>query len=225
MNLLTFALIALVLVPTGFATDSRADSDSTQGVEQSSVGNPADRTSPERKFPIEAPPASEVLPRLRKMTDSRSPVQEKKTTESPQVKMLRRLTGQGAYVALAEPQCFRAIPTRDEFLNMVKNNPADANQILQRCNVDLTGSSPLPQLPVGSRQLPEDTRQRPVQTWGNNYPSASPVSQWSRVQWGLNLKTRRLESYYSLSNQIGNSSLGLRLGRGKHTLQQYYKIK
>jgi hypothetical protein len=26
--------------------------------------------------------------------------------------------------------------------------------------------SPLPQLPVSTRQLPEDTRQRPVGTWG-----------------------------------------------------------
>jgi hypothetical protein len=224
MNVRTMALIALIVFAVGFATDSKADSDPNQEVAQSSVVNPTDRTSRERRFPIEAPPASEVLPRLRKMTDSRPPVQEKKTSESPQLKMLRRLTGRGAYVALPEPQCFRAAPTRDEFLNMVTNNPADANQILQRCNVDLTGTSPLPQLPVGFRQLPEDTRQRPVQTWGNDYPSASPAPQGSRVQWGLNLKTRRLEHYYSLNNQFGNSSLGLRLGRGKHNLQQYYKI-
>ena len=224
MNLRTFALIAVVVFATSFATDSKADSDSNQGLEQYSVVSPTDRTSLERKFPIEAPPASEVLPRLRKMTDSRPRVQEKKIEESPQVKMLRQLTGRGAFVALAEPQCFRAIPTRDEFLDMVRNNPADANQILQRCNVDLTGASPLPQLPVGFRQLPEDTRQRPVQTWGNNYPSASPAPQGSRVQWGLNMKTRRLEPYYSLNNRFGNSSLGLRLGRGKHSLQRYYKI-
>lgn len=121
------------------------------------------------KYPLQIPPAEDLLSRLRSLrkfsvrTDRRRP-----NAESPEVSVIRQVIGQRALIAPGEPKCFRSIPTRDEFLDMVRNNPADANQILQRCNIDVRGISPLPQLPVGTRQLPEDTRQRPVGTWPNN---------------------------------------------------------
>lgn len=120
------------------------------------------------RFPIQVPPASEVLPLLRKMSHARPSPEKKAEEETPQVRLLRELTKTGGFVGLSQPQCFRSIPTRDEFLHMVRKHPADANQILQRCNLDVSGISPLRQLPSGVRQLPEDTRQRPVGTW-NNY--------------------------------------------------------
>jgi hypothetical protein len=224
MKFAGLSIILALAVVMVFAISGRADSISDQPLEQASVAKGADRISPERKYPIEAPPASEVLPRLRKLTESRPPVQEKKNEETPQVKMLRLLTGQGgANVGVSEPQCFRSVPTQGEFLDMVRNSPADANQIMQKCYVETRNMSPLPQLPVGTRQLPEDTRQRPVQSFGNTY-SAPVAPQGSRTRLGINLKTHRIEPYYGLNQQFGNTHLGIRLGRGKHKLQQYYRI-
>lgn len=62
-------------------------------------------------------------------------------------------------------RCDRPIPSKQEFLRMLKERPADAGQILRRCNVPIKSISPIRQLPVGMRQLPVDTRQRPVDTW------------------------------------------------------------
>lgn len=161
----TIFIVTLVLIQV-LGAECRADREAGQSPYRAPVAASADQTPALKKYPLEVPPASEVLPRLRKLTDSRPAVRAKRTeTKSPQVRILRQLAGRGA---LPAPKCFRAVPTRDEFLNMVRDNPADANQILQRCNIDLRSISPLPQLPVGSRQLPEDTRQRPVGTWGNN---------------------------------------------------------
>jgi len=197
--------------------------DSHLPAERDMTPSSSERIAPEQKYPIEIPPASEVLPRLRKMTDSKPPIQEKKVEESPQAKMLRQLMSQGGgYAVLNGPQCFRSVPTREEFLDMVKNNPADANQILQQCNVDLRDISPLPQLPSGTRQLPEDTRQRPVQSWGGDYSHVPADSPGSRLELGLNLKTHKLEPYYNL-DRFGNTSLGIRLGLGRHNLNRYYK--
>jgi hypothetical protein len=157
--ILTLALIQIL------GAECRADREVDQTLHREPVATPRDQTPALKKYPLEVPPASEVLPRLRKLTDSRPPVLEKSTeTRSQRVRILRQLPGRGA---LSEPQCFRAAPARQEFLDMVRDNPADANQILQKCNIDLRSISPLPQLPVGSRQLPEDTRQRPVGTWGS----------------------------------------------------------
>ncbi len=63
------------------------------------------------------------------------------------------------------PRCGRPIPTKRELLRMLKDKPADAHQILRRCNVPIRSISPIRQLPVGVRQLPVDTRQRSVDTW------------------------------------------------------------
>jgi hypothetical protein len=146
------AIAATILLVVNFTAYGGAYESSQ--LDQSS---PISQTKP--RFPIQVPPASEVLARLRNMTQVR-PVQPRKTEEeSPQVRMLRQLKKTGGFVRLPEPQCFRSIPTKDEFLRMVQN------QILQRCHLDLTGISPLPQLPTGVRQLPEDTRQRPAGTW------------------------------------------------------------
>lgn len=63
------------------------------------------------------------------------------------------------------PGCDRSIPTRSEFQGMLRDAPADARQILDRCKIDVGNISPLPQLPSGTRQLPVDHRQRAVGTW------------------------------------------------------------
>jgi hypothetical protein len=148
------------------AVECRAERQADSPLYREAVATPGDQTPALKKYPLEVPPASEVLPRLRKLTDSRPQVREKRTeTRSPRALILRQLAGKGAPPA---PQCFRAAPTRAEFLNMARDNPADANQILHRCTIDLRSISQLPQLPVGSRQLPEDTRQRPVGTWGSH---------------------------------------------------------
>lgn len=158
-------ILTLALMPF-LGAECRADREVGQSPYRGPVATSGDQTPALKKYPLEVPPASEVLPRLRKLTDSRPQVREKRTeTRSPRVRILRQLAGKGT---LPAPQCFRAAPTRDEFLNMVRDNPADANQILQRCNIDVRSISPLPQLPGGSRQLPEDTRQRPVGTWGSH---------------------------------------------------------
>ncbi|MBI5249282.1 MAG: hypothetical protein HY912_07290 [Desulfomonile tiedjei] len=206
-------MLALMVLP--FGVGCCADNELNQVLDSGSVTEPRDSTSSERKFPIAVPPASEVLSRIREFKTSRPPVQEKITEESPQFRMLRELMGHGAYVAPAEPLCFRPLPTSDMSMDTLRNAPVDANHILQRRNVDLRGVSPLPQLPVGLRQLPIETR-------GSNYPSRSAASQSSRLEWGINLKTHRFESYYSL-NRSGNATLGLSLGRGKRGLGQYYK--
>jgi hypothetical protein len=152
------AIAAIILLVVNFAAYGGAYESA-----QSDQSSPISQTKP--RFPIQVPPASEVLARLRTLTQVR-PVQPQKTEEeSPQVRMLRQLKKTGGFVRLPEPQCFRSIPTKNEFLRMVQKDPADANQILQRCHLNLTGISPLPQLPTGVRQLPEDTRQRPVGTW------------------------------------------------------------
>jgi len=98
---------------------------------------------------------------LRKARGPKSPVQESKTSPRPKVRVgdIDRLYLRPGL------HCGRPLPTKQEFLRMLKDRPADAFQILHRCNVPIISISPIRQLPVGRRQLPVDTRQRPVGTW------------------------------------------------------------
>jgi hypothetical protein len=150
------------------AAEPGADQAMDQMSEQAPVSSLAKRTDIASKYPIEVPVASELMPRFRELMKARPHVQAKEAeSETPQQQLLRRLIANGMPVALPREQCFRSIPTRNEFLRMVRKNPADANQLRRRCNLDLRGISPLPQLPVGNRQLPVDKRLRPVGTWNN----------------------------------------------------------
>jgi hypothetical protein len=117
------------------------------------------------KFPVarKVPRASELRRYLREqraktakeLTDTRS-------TDSEQVNGdFRPRLGIGPPC----PGCDRSIPTRPEFQGMLRDAPADARQILERCKIDVGNISPLPQLPSGTRQLPVDHRQRAVGTW------------------------------------------------------------
>lgn len=168
-------ILATLLMVIPFGVDCSADKDSDQTLEGGSVIGSNDRTSEGRKFPITVPPASGLLSRIKELKDSRPPVQESKTEESPQVRMYRQLTEQGAYIAPAMPQ------------------------------------------------LPVDSRQRPVDDMVRNSPQPSANSPSSGLEWGINLKTHRFGQYYRL-NKFGNTTLGLGLGRGKHTIRPYYKV-
>ena len=117
----------------------------------------------ERKFPIPIPPASQLRSLLRQQRSRNTitpPPKDSPTDSVPQ--MLFRYGN----IDFGSPTCNRAIPSRQEFLNMLRRDPGQANQILRSCNLNLGNLSPLPQLPTQQRQLPEDTRQRPVGTWG-----------------------------------------------------------
>ncbi|MBI5249040.1 MAG: hypothetical protein HY912_06055 [Desulfomonile tiedjei] len=160
LPILTMMLLALLAIECGADGETERTADSLPVSSDKAVMN--------RQYPIEAPPASEILPRLKKLAKTRPHAEsDGSDVESQKVQILRQLMGRGPQIALPESQCFRSIPTRDEFLRMVRKHPADANQILRRCNIDVRSISPIPQLPVGLRQLPEDTRQRPVGTWYN----------------------------------------------------------
>jgi len=117
-----------------------------------------------RKLPVVIPPAEEVLERLRTLRQERGSRPEAKA--EPEKTPPQQILDLRIPADLRPPGCGRAIPTKQEFLNMLRTNPADANQILRKCNIDVRSISPLPQLPVSNRQLPEDRRQRPVGTWG-----------------------------------------------------------
>lgn len=116
------------------------------------------------RYPIPIPPASQIRSLLRRQEPgkvrSTGLVRPQPARSGP-----NRIRSPGMPV-VAGRRCNRAIPTRQEFRNMLKNNPADTNEILRRCQINTSTLSPLRQLPVGARQLPEDTRQRPVGTWG-----------------------------------------------------------
>jgi len=120
--------------------------------------------SPELQSLLERHPLAELLRCLRKRKlSSGKPVPKSTPTDArPTARSVDTRS-----IILPRPPCDRAIPTRSEFLQMLKDSPADAYQILKNCNPDVSSLSPLRQLPEGVRQLPEDTRQRPVGTWGN----------------------------------------------------------
>jgi hypothetical protein len=169
-NIIVISIAALLMLMSqgAFCVESGADQATGQAPQQAAATSSINRTDIASKYPIEIPPASELLSHFKEAMRARPPAPARETeSETPQQQLLRRLIANGMPIALPREQCFRAIPTRDEFLRMVRKNPADANQLLQRCNLDLRGISPLPQLPVGRRQLPVDTRQRPVASWNN----------------------------------------------------------
>lgn len=165
-GLLAMTLVALVGgVSVGQAATGAAGGEpDAVGAAQEKARHAAAVEANKRKFPIPIPPASELRSLLKKQKawgDTTPSRQDEPTDSVPQ--MLHRY---GSVIDSASSTCDRAIPTRQEFLNMLRRDPAQANQILRSCNLNLENVSPLPQLPVGKRQLPEDTRQRPVGTWG-----------------------------------------------------------
>lgn len=120
--------------------------------------------SPTGKYPIVIPTPAE----LRKMLKARKPVPGK-AVKKPEGSGLPKDIPVGDLSRIrpfGHERCDRGIPTRGEFLRMLKSRPADARQIMERCNVDVSSISPIRQLPVQVRQLPQDTRQRPVGTLG-----------------------------------------------------------
>lgn len=120
--------------------------------------------SPVDKYPIVIPSAAE----LRKMLKNRKPQPKKAAQEQDNSGLPKNVPlGDLSQIRpVGREGCDRAIPTREEFRRMLKRRPADARQIMTRCDIDTSTLSPIRQLPVGVRQLPEDTRQRPVGTWG-----------------------------------------------------------
>jgi hypothetical protein len=117
------------------------------------------------RYPIVIPPASKLRSLLRKQRLLKSSSAKQASHAAPVVPPVMLLP-LGSTINLGADECNRAIPTRQEFLDMLRSNPADANQIMRSCAINPRSISPLRQLPVGRRQLPEDTRQRPVGTWG-----------------------------------------------------------
>lgn len=163
------ALVTAIFPPAAStaATKSSAKRGEYQSaqVPERDLGSTTPREIEKPRYPIVIPPASEIRFLLRKQRARKSSGARQENQAKPVVPSVM-LPPLGSTVRLGGDRCNRAIPTRQEFLNMLRANPADANQIMQRCAINLRSISPLPQLPVGRRQLPEDTRQRPVGTWG-----------------------------------------------------------
>ncbi len=154
----------------GFAYKASESFQSKQSVSGSSGERNAEGSDfavirEKKRYPIVIPPASQLRSLLRAQKAQRSAAgkREEPTEAAEQEKVIPPL---GLLPVLSQPRCDRSIPTRRELLKMLKRNPADANQILRMCDMDVRSISPIRQLPVGSRQLPEDKRQRPVGTWG-----------------------------------------------------------
>ena len=84
-------ILATLLMVTPFGIVCSADKDSVQALDGGALIGSNDRMAEQgRKFPITVPPASGLLSRIRELKDSRPPVQESKTEESPQVRMYRQ---------------------------------------------------------------------------------------------------------------------------------------
>ena len=164
------ALVTAILPPAGGMAGTSAVSPAKRGEYRSEapegdLGSTTPTQIKKPRYPMTIPPASEIRFLLRKQRALRGSEVRQESQASPTVPYVV-LPPLGRAVGLGGNRCNRAIPTRREFLNMLRANPSDANQIMQRCAINLRNISPLPQLPVGRRQLPEDTRQRPVGTWG-----------------------------------------------------------
>lgn len=171
----TLAIGMISLLVGGFASSGIAgkagesfqnkQSVSGSSGERKAEGSDSAVAREKKRYPIVIPPASQLRSLLRAQRAQRSAAGklQEPTQAVEQEKVLPPL---GLLPFFSQPRCDRSIPTRREFLRMLKRNPADANQILRMCDIDVRSISPIRQLPVGSRQLPEDKRQRPVGTWG-----------------------------------------------------------
>jgi hypothetical protein len=160
MMLAIFAALFPVAPALGLAG---GDEDLIEGSRSGPGSLPVTRLGNASKYPIAIPTTAE----LRKILKNRKPVPRDATRE-----VRKNGIGNGmplgdlsAVQALGQQRCNRAIPTQSEFLRMLRDQPADARQIMERCKIDVSSISPIRQLPVQVRQLPEDTRQRPVGTW------------------------------------------------------------
>ena len=129
-----------------------------------------------RPLVTQIPDADQLLKflRSRRASDVRRCLQERRRRLRLEVQDVRPIDGTtplgnvNLSTPFPGPPCDRPLPTKREFLMMLKQRPADAHQILKRCPVPIRSISPIRQLPVGNRQLPVDTRQRPVGTWGKD---------------------------------------------------------
>ena len=166
-----FRILAFVLVTcAGAAAVAHGGNPVKAPEEKSGVPSPGKPHSPpdvepeKPRYPIHIPPASEIRSLLRNQNPQKAVVIKPGSGQAAVPERGPAVSGKTAH--RGGQNCDRAIPTRREFLNMLKSNPADARHILQRCQINVRTISPVRQLPVGNRQLPEDTRQRAVGTWG-----------------------------------------------------------
>ncbi len=150
----------LVASAPGFA---ESDEDFIEGPRRGPGILPVTRLGKTSKYPIVIPSTAE----LREILKNRKPVQRDAARDNRKNGVVKGtpLGDLSAVQAVGRKRCNRAIPTRAEFLRMLRDRPADARQIMERCKIDVSSISPIRQLPVQVRQLPEDTRQRPVGTW------------------------------------------------------------
>ena len=116
-----------------------------------------------RQLPIVVPPPSEILEHRKKLLQSRRQTEPDRAnednTEGPKAA--------GSPVLPARPQNRKlpGFPTKSEFLQTLKKDPAKARQLEKKYDVDMSKIPPVRQLPSGARKLPEDSRKRPTNTW------------------------------------------------------------
>lgn len=161
---------ALALLPTADDFPGRAV---TESVDCDRILESVDARRP---LVTQVPDADKLLEflRQRRAADVRRCLRERRTRRRPDLKAVTPIIEprpiQLGVVNLPRLrpglECDRPLPTKREFLLMLKERPGDAHQILERCRVPVRSISPIRQLPVNNRQLPVDTRQRPVGTWG-----------------------------------------------------------
>lgn len=115
----------------------------------------------EDKYPLVVPPAGNLLHMLRRNAAYKPG--DRYRTQTDRQEHGYRMPGITTHDPC--PSCDRPIPTRSEFRTDLKERPADAAQILRRCDVPVRSLSPIRQLPTATRQLKVDTRQRAADTW------------------------------------------------------------
>ena len=116
-----------------------------------------------RQLPIIVPPASEVLEYRKNLLEVRPKGVPKQVSDDSGVDSKNILLG--SVPIQRAKRNGRSIPSKSEFVRMLKTHPADARQLMEKYKIDVSSISPIRQLPSGARQLPEDTRRRPAGTW------------------------------------------------------------
>ena len=115
------------------------------------------------KLPIVVPPASGILEYRKKLVKDRSK-HMRKQSQIVNPKESKNILLKSVPILPVTKHDW-SFPTKSEFLRLLKTHPADARQLMERHDIDVSSISPIRQLPSGKRQLPDDTRQRPSSTW------------------------------------------------------------